>query len=69
MSDKLLSHYNRELAYIRRLASDFAKTNPGIAEHSRISQDRVEDPHVSRLIEAFAYLNARTRQKIDDDCC
>jgi type VI secretion system protein ImpG len=67
MSDKLLSHYNRELAYIRRLASDFAKTNPGIAEHLRISQDRIEDPHISRLIEAFAYLNARTRQKIEDD--
>ena len=67
MSDKLLPHYNRELAYIRRLASDFAKDNPGLAEHLRISQDRVEDPHVARLIEAFAYLNARTRQKIEDD--
>ena len=26
-----------------------------------------EDPHVERLIEAFAYLNARTRHKLDDD--
>jgi type VI secretion system protein ImpG len=67
MTDRLLPHYNRELAYIRRLASEFAKANPGVAEHLRISQDRIEDPHVSRLIEAFAYLNARTRQKIDDD--
>jgi type VI secretion system protein ImpG len=67
MSDKLLAHYNRELAYIRKMAAEFAKSNPGLAEHLRISQDRVEDPHVSRLIEAFAYINARTRQKIDDD--
>ncbi len=67
MTDALLPHYNRELAYIRRLASEFALANPGVAEHLRISQGRIDDPHVSRLIEAFAYLNARTRQKIDDD--
>jgi len=67
VTDPLLPHYNRELAYIRRVASEFAIANPGVAEHLRISQDRIEDPHVSRLIEAFAYLNARTRQKIDDD--
>ena len=52
MPDDLLSHYNRELTYIRRLAADFAKANPGIAESLRISPDRIEDPHVSRLIEA-----------------
>ncbi len=26
-----------------------------------------DDPHVERLIEAFAYLNARTRHKLDDE--
>src|SRR5262249_23877552 len=29
--------------------------------------DSSEDPHVERLIEAFAYLNARTRRKLEDD--
>jgi type VI secretion system protein ImpG len=67
MPDDLLSYYNRELAGIRRLAAEFARAHPGIAESLRISTDRIDDPHVSRLIEAFAYLNARTRQKLDDD--
>src|SRR5699024_3143968 len=33
----------------------------------RLSEDAVEDPHVDRLIEAFAFLTARVRQKLDDD--
>jgi type VI secretion system protein ImpG len=67
MTDDLLPYYNRELAYIRRLGSEFAATHPKIAGRLRMSEDTIEDPHVSRLIEAFAYLNARTRRKIDDD--
>ena len=67
MPDDLLSKYNSELTYIRRLASEFASANPGIAENLRISSGSIDDPHVSRLVEAFAYLNARTRQKIEDD--
>jgi type VI secretion system protein ImpG len=67
MPDDLLSEYNSELAYIRRLAAEFASAHPGIAENLRISPTSVDDPHVSRLIEAFAYLNARTRHKIEDD--
>ncbi len=67
MSDELLSHYNDELSYIRRLAGEFADAHPKIAGRLRLSQDAIEDPHVARLIEAFAYLNARIRRKLDDD--
>jgi type VI secretion system protein ImpG len=67
MSDDLLIHYNRELLNIRRAAASFAGENPRIAGRLRISEDSIEDPHVGRLIEAFAYLTARVRQKIDDD--
>jgi type VI secretion system protein ImpG len=67
MPDDLLSQYNSELTNIRRLAAEFASANPGIAENLRISSGSIDDPHVSRLVEAFAYLNARTRQKIEDD--
>ena len=67
MPDDLLSKYNSELTYIRRMAAEFASANPGIAENLRISSGSIDDPHVSRLVEAFAYLNARTRQKIEDD--
>ena len=67
MSDDLLVHYNRELLSIRRAAASFAAENPRIAGRLRLSEDAVEDPHVGRLIEAFAYLTARVRQKMDDD--
>lgn len=65
--DDLLTHYNRELLNIRRAAAAFAAENPRIAGRLRLSEDAVEDPHVDRLIEAFAFLTARVRQKLDDD--
>src|SRR5262249_53749152 len=67
MADDLLPYYNRELGYIRRLAAEFAEAHPKIAGRLRLSQDAVEDPHVARLIEAFAFLTARVRRKLDDD--
>ena len=54
MSDDLLVHYNRELLSIRRAAAAFAAENPRIAGRLRLSEDAIEDPHVGRLIEAFA---------------
>jgi type VI secretion system protein ImpG len=67
MSDELLVHYNRELLAIRRSAAAFGAENPRIAGRLRLSEDSIEDPHVGRLVEAFAYLTARVRQKLDDD--
>lgn len=66
MSDELLDYYNRELAYFRKMAQGFAERHPKIAGRLRLGE-RVEDPHVSRLIEAFAYLNARVRLKVEDE--
>ena len=67
MLDDLLPYYNNELRFMRELAMEFAAANPRIAAHLRLSPDSVDDPHVGRLIEAFAFLNARTRLKIEDD--
>jgi type VI secretion system protein ImpG len=67
MPDDLLAHYNQELLSIRRAAAAFAAEHPRIAGRLRLSDDVIEDPHVSRLIESFAYLTARVRQKLDDD--
>jgi type VI secretion system protein ImpG len=67
MSDELLPYYHRELAFIRRLGAEFAEAYPKIAGRLRLGPDVAEDPHVERLIEAFAYLNARTRFKLEDD--
>lgn len=67
MTEQLLPYYNRELAFFRRLAADFAHSHPKIAGRLRLGPDTSEDPHVERLIEAFALINARTRFKLDDD--
>ena len=67
MSEELVPYYNRELSYIRRLGAEFAQAHPKIASRLVLGPHGTEDPHVERLIEAFAYLNARIRHKLDDD--
>lgn len=67
MSDELLPYYEKELAYIRQLGARFSQEHPKIAGRLSISEDVIEDPHVSRLIESFAYLNARIHHKLEDD--
>ena len=67
MTDDLLPHYDAELTFIRRMAAEFAEAHPKIAGRLRLSADAIDDPHVGRLIEAFAFLTARIRQKLDDE--
>jgi len=67
MADELLPYYEKELAFIRQLGGEFAKEHPKIASRLGISDDSIEDPHISRLIESFAFLNARIHHKLDDD--
>ncbi len=67
MSDELVDHYKRELSYLHHMGAEFAKANPKIAGRLRIGSDVVEDPHVSRLLDGVAFLNARIRRKLDDD--
>jgi type VI secretion system protein ImpG len=67
MSDELLPYYEKELAFIRQMGAEFANEHPKIAGRLGISSETIEDPHVSRLIESFAYLNARIQHKLDDD--
>lgn len=67
MSDKLLSHYEQELAFIHQSASEFARQHPSTAASLRLRENAVDDPLVARLLSGFAYLNARTRQKLTDD--
>lgn len=67
MADELLPYYEKELAFIRQMGAEFANEHPKIAGRLNINADTIEDPHVSRLIEGFAYLNARIQHKLDDD--
>ena len=65
MGDELLQYYNRELAYLRRQGAEFAEAYPRVAGHLRMSEESVEDPHVSRLLEGVAFLSAQIRQRLD----
>lgn len=67
MADELLPYYEKELAYLRQMGSAFAEEHPKIAGRLGLQRDTVEDPHASRLIESFAYLNARIHHKLDDE--
>lgn len=67
MSDELLPYYNQELTFIRTLGEQFAREHPKIARRLRLGADVKQDPHVERLIQAFAFLNSRIRHKLDDD--
>ena len=67
MRDELLGYYERELAFVRQMGADFARKYPKIAARLLLEGDRCEDPHVERLIEAFAFLAGRIRLKVDDE--
>ncbi len=67
MADELLPYYEKELAFIRQMGAEFSKEHPKIAGRLGINTDTIEDPHVSRLVEGFAYLNSRIQHKLDDD--
>ncbi len=67
MRDDLLLYYERELTFLRQMGAQFAEKYPKIASRLNLEPDKCEDPHVERLIEAFAFLAARVHLKIDDE--
>ncbi len=67
MREELLEYYERELAYLRQLGGRFAEKYPRVAGRLLLEPDRCDDPHVERLLEAFAFLAARIHLRVDDD--
>src|SRR3984893_7858054 len=67
MRDDLLLYYERELDYMRKSAAQFAEKHPKVASRLVLEPTKCEDPHVERLLEAFAFLAARIHLKLDDD--
>jgi type VI secretion system protein ImpG len=67
MRDELLLYYERELTYLRQTGAQFAEKYPKVAARLLLEADKCEDPHVERLLEAFAFLAARVHMKIDDE--
>jgi type VI secretion system protein ImpG len=67
MRDDLLTYYERELAFVRQMGVEFAQKYPKVASRLLLEPDKCEDPHVERLVEAFAFLAARVHLRLDDD--
>lgn len=69
MRDRLEDFYEQELFFIRRMAAEFARDRPRIADRLYLKPGQQEsgDPHVERLIESFAFLAARIQLKLEDE--
>jgi type VI secretion system protein ImpG len=68
MRDELLPYYERELKFMRQMAGEFAQKYPKVAGRLLLEPDKdCEDPHVERLIQAFALLAGRIHHKLDDE--
>ncbi|MFP2923987.1 type VI secretion system baseplate subunit TssF [Pyxidicoccus sp. 3LG] len=57
-------YYLSELTYLRELGRAFGLANPGVAGHLI---ERGADPDVERLLEGFAFLTARIRERVEND--
>ena len=57
-------YYREELSYLRELGAEFADRNASLAPF--LARESF-DPDVERLIEGFAFLTGRLRQKLDDE--
>ena len=56
-------YYQSELNALRQLGRRFCERNPALAP---FLGDSGRDPDVERLLEGFAFLTGRLRQKLDD---
>ncbi len=57
-------NYHSELSYIRELCREYAQLHPNVAG---LLGERGADPDVERLLEGFAFLSARVRERVDDE--
>lgn len=66
--EELLRYYWRELTYLRKSGAAFAAKYPQVAAGLELGVGgHSSDPHVERLIEAFAFLTGRIQHNLDAD--
>ncbi|MDO8066364.1 type VI secretion system baseplate subunit TssF [Janthinobacterium sp. SUN206] len=64
--DELLQYYERELGTLHAHNQAFARRYPAIAGALGILGGDVGDPHLARMLQAFAMFNARTAKRLAD---
>lgn len=57
-------YYQEELLYLREMGEEFARAYPKLAP---FLSRKGNDPDVERIIEGFAFIAGRIRQKLDDE--
>ncbi len=65
--EELLDLYQAELSYLRNSGAAFARMYPKVAGRLELGGDECPDPHVERLIEAFAFLTARIQHNLNEE--
>ncbi|QDU41238.1 hypothetical protein Mal4_56030 [Maioricimonas rarisocia] len=67
MNSQYVHAVSSELARVQELLNEFAQAHPKIASRLRHGSDGGSDPQVRRLVQSFAFLSARTQQRLQDE--
>ena len=62
----ILPYFERELAQLRQDMLQFERAHPEAAARLSMSGGKTEDPHVERMLQSAAWLNAKAARRIDD---
>ena len=65
MFKELLPYYQDELHALRELSREFAREHPLVADRLLLDSESSQDPHVERLLQGVAFLNARVQRKLN----
>ncbi|EAQ03148.1 hypothetical protein OB2597_13428 [Pseudooceanicola batsensis HTCC2597] len=65
MDTRLLKHYEGELAFMRDMGAEFARSYPKVAARLGMDGTEVVDPYVERLLEGVAFLSARVQLELE----
>lgn len=66
-TEELLEYYKRELTYLRKMGVEFSQLYPKVAGRLELGMDQCPDPHIERLIEAFAFLAGRIQYNLESE--
>jgi type VI secretion system protein ImpG len=65
MEHRFVRYYEAELRYIRELGAEFGRRFPKVAARLGLSELASDDPHVERLLQAFAFTAGRAHMALD----
>ncbi|KKL35660.1 type VI secretion protein [Burkholderia contaminans FFH2055] len=65
--DELLPHYEYELGLLAHGLTEFAARYPKIATRLGIQSGQVDDPHIGRLVQTFAFMASALDARLVDD--